>query len=78
MSYRGRECSECQKSNLRGMRNVKRKFEMEFVIDVVLNPERGRGGRYLLGMSSGELEKKSCSCDRRNLISSLQFILKGG
>ena len=56
MSYRGRECSECQKSNLRGMRNVKRKFEMEFVIDVVLNPERGRGGRYLLGMSSGELE----------------------
>jgi len=23
-----------------------RKFEIEFVIDVVLNPERGRGGRF--------------------------------
>ena len=57
MSYRGRECSECQKSNLRGMRNVKRKFEMEFVIDVVLNPERGRESDF--DMSSGELEKGS-------------------
>ena len=29
-------------------------------------------------MPSGELEKGSCSCERRNLISSLQFILIGG
>jgi len=46
MGYKGQKWRKCQKSNLRGMRNVKRKFEMEFVIDVVLNPERGRG-RYL-------------------------------
>ena len=55
-----------------------RKFEIEFVIDVVLNPERGRGGRYLVCLQESWRKGRSCSCEKRNLISSLQFILIGG
>jgi len=54
-----------------------RKFEREFVIDVEILRGEGKG-RAIFGMLSGELEKGSCSCERRNLISSLQFILIGG
>lgn len=49
----------------------------ELVIDVEIQSGE-REGKAIFGMPSGELEKGSCSCERRNLISSLQFVLIGG
>jgi len=54
-----------------------RKFEREFVIDVeILSGERK--GRVILCLQESWRKSCSCSCERRNLISSLQFILIGG